>query len=124
MYSLYLDSHVQRDDGLIIPPDPDNTDWQAYQVWLADGNTTAALPVAAPSIEITAAAFLARFTDAERLAIQQAADATPSIALGLTMGLAIGTIRLQGDPVMAGWMAALVTAGAVTQDRATEILTP
>lgn len=27
---------VQRDDGACIPPDPDNIDWQAYQMWLAE----------------------------------------------------------------------------------------
>jgi hypothetical protein len=31
---------VQRlEDGLYIPFDPDNTDYQAYLKWLADGNT-------------------------------------------------------------------------------------
>jgi len=30
---------VTRSDGLSIPFDPDNTDYQEYLEWLAEGNT-------------------------------------------------------------------------------------
>lgn len=125
LYQVYIDGHVLRDDGLIVPPDPNNLDWQDYQAWLAiGGNVADPAPAPTPLIEISASEFLARFTDIERLAVQTAADAQPSIALGLTMGLATGTIKLTGDAAVAGWMAALVTAGALTADRKTQILTP
>lgn len=39
-YKLIADStFVQRGDGATIPCDPANIDWQAYQAWLAAGNT-------------------------------------------------------------------------------------
>ena len=45
-YQQYLNINGTIDDGIkrlpdsaYIPNDPDNTDWQAYQVWLSEGNT-------------------------------------------------------------------------------------
>ena len=35
---INYDVILRLPDYAYIPNDPDNTDWQAYQVWLSEGN--------------------------------------------------------------------------------------
>jgi hypothetical protein len=48
---------VCRSDGAVIPPDPLNVDWQAYQAWLSAGNV--ATPVPPPTLAQQALSMLA-----------------------------------------------------------------
>jgi hypothetical protein len=94
---------------------------------LADGAVTATptyADIPAPTT-ISSAAFQARFTDPEQAAIWKAAaqDATGAIGAGLTKGLTAGTVDLTST-IVKTWMDSLVTAGAITADRETAILTP
>lgn len=67
--------------------------------------------------------FFNRFTDGERAAVWAAAATTPALGVGLVQGLALGQIDLTSD-VLKTWLDALVSAGALTSDRETAILTP
>jgi len=65
MYQLTNTTTILRADGASIPADPANIDYQAYQAWLAAGNTPT--PAPAPS----AAQIIAQF----ETAVQAALDA-------------------------------------------------
>jgi hypothetical protein len=117
------DSVLRLDDGALIPADPHNADFVAYQAWLAAGNIPNPVVINAPPTTLQAAVFFNRFTPAEQVAVQAAAAANAQLGLGLTLGLAQGFVILT-SPILAHWMAGLVTAGAITEARATVIMTP
>ena len=81
-------------------------------------------PVMPHPTSIPDGAFLARFTAAERAAVQQAAVAQPAtIGVGLTQGMVAGAVNLT-DPALKAWMDGLVAGGVITSARETAILTP
>jgi hypothetical protein len=116
-------SIVREVDGAFIPTDPANADFQIYEAWLKAGNTPDPAPVPTPVTQVQAAAFLARFTPTEQIAVQSASLTNPQIAFGLTLGLAQGFVILN-SPILSNWMAGLVAAGALTSARSTAIMTP
>ena len=79
-------------------------------------------PVPQPITILSPRAFLARFTDAETLAIFTAAQSNVSIMIWKDKALA-GDIDLT-DPLTAAGLEALVSAGLLTEARKAAILTP
>jgi len=60
MYQLTTGNTILRlADTAFIPPDPANTDYQAYLTWLAAGNTPEPAPKPEPVPELTPAEKLA-----------------------------------------------------------------
>lgn len=128
MTTYKLSAHttsVQRDDGAFIPNDPGNTDWQAYQAWLAAGNTPVAAdpPPAPPYVMPSPREWLERLAPATQQAISQAAIANPSILLWLLKATGSSQIDVTLPETING-VGALVSAGVLTAADQTTLLTP
>jgi hypothetical protein len=117
-YTLTNGTSVTRDDGAWIPNDPGNADWQAYQVWLAAGNTPSPAPPAVPPpVMVDGLVFMARLTDAEYMAIKQAAQTSAQVSRWVDTGMILGAVDLAAQTTKAA-KAGLVAAGLLTQARA------
>jgi hypothetical protein len=82
---------------------------------------TAPPPLPPPAPSWPSLDFMELFTDAEQLAIVTATLANPAVKLWYDKAMAAGTVRADDPRTVAG-MAALVTAGLLTEQRKTEIL--
>lgn len=124
MYKLTNTTSIIRiADQAFIPPDPANTDFAAYQHWLAEGNTPepADQPPPAPPKQLTSLEFLDLFTEAEQLAVATAAMQSQQVKLWYDRTLAAMFITL-ADPRTEAGLTALVDAGMLTAERKAQIV--
>jgi len=106
---------IQRiSDGAFIPVDTENPDYRAF---LASGETLDAADVPAPVTVLSATTFL------DRLGADGPALFSSPFGFALIRLAAAGSIDVS-DPQVIGGMQAAVDAGAITSQRAAELLAP
>ena len=114
---------VRLSDHAFIPPARGNTDYAAYQAWLAAGNTPDPAPTASAPTSVSFNEFVNRLTPMEQGALAITAQTNPQVLLWLALGAAANTVDLL-SPQTAGGLQVLVTANVITSQRMTAILTP
>jgi hypothetical protein len=81
--SAIFDGVIRLSDGAMIPNDPANTDWQAYQAWLAEGNTPDPVTPSTPLPQIGQSASSLKLTQAKQLAAQGRTDEALAVVLDI-----------------------------------------
>jgi len=76
-YKLTSGTSILRDDGASIPADPANADYQAYQAWIAAGNTPT--PADQPTAQQTALAQIVAIEQANPFTHRHFRDAFDTI---------------------------------------------
>ena len=109
-YALTSNRSVIRGDGVAIPADMNNIDWQAYQAWFAAGNIPAPAPPATIAT-LTFLQFMALFTEAEQAAIVTSTDT--QVKLFTIMAAGSGGVLLS-NPEVAQGVEYLATATSAT----------
>ena len=118
MYTMNTSGGVVRDDGLVIPADPLNTDYAAYLEWVADGNTPA--PAPAPSLAAIAGGLADQIDDyvadvySNWTRFQAEYDARFAAAQAFT------NANYAGDP--GTWVSSYATAAGVTNTQAAQTI--
>jgi hypothetical protein len=107
----------------VIPDDPGNADWQAFQAFLAAGGTPdpAPTPSAAPSNVIGYIAFTALFSSTEQAALFSP-TATAQVRMLVSEAISAGPSLDLDDPRIIAGVNTMVTLGILTQARAAQIL--
>lgn len=124
-YQLTPSTSILRlSDNAFIPPDPANTDYAAYQAWLAEGNT----PEPPPEPPAPGPDYLA-FWDALMMSTVYASIREQSFTSLPMNTLATEFIALMGDakagrpsePAIQQSMGAILATGTFTQDHLDEL---
>jgi hypothetical protein len=124
MYRITNGGVIRLTDNAMVPADVRNTDWQAYQEWLAAGNTPepAFVPEMPPVIRtISVFAFRSRFLLEEKRAIYVAAAGNIDIRIWLDDLQAATEVDLDHPQTVEG-VNALEQLGLIGAGRAAKIL--
>jgi hypothetical protein len=79
MYKLTQGTNVLRSDGVSIPKDERNTDYQRYLAWLAEGNTPKPADPVAPVVPVSVTMRQARLALLQQELLTQVNDAVASM---------------------------------------------